>query len=501
MKPNSFITTINTTLMAVRSFFSNTAFELLDILRSQKILMLIMLIAAWLRLWQLDHNAIFFGDAGRDFLAAQEMVQTGQIPLKGIATSVPVFHQGPLMVWMLGFAFLIGNNNPIWVFSLFAALCVLTVVLVFWGVEKFTKNSTAALLATLMIATSPLAVAHSRMAYHITLIPLLTLMYLFALIQIVEKKKFSVFWAGLCWGLLFQLELSLLPLLLVLPYALVRSKQFQLKHFFILTAGGVIGVLPFFAQAPIVFQKILNKLHGDNSIFVEFQQMIDYLPLTGQHFSHYFTRFFSIDQHTIAIAMGLVSVIAFVNILRQYKKLPIFIELAAISFLILTLGYVFRGQPSEAYMPPYFIFLPVLVAYGLTTLSSFFTRLIVGLIVLLALYNTVQIPQHNFLVTPTLSQFHYGIGFGEQVQVMKKVIELSGNSPYVLSSTAPENRFHSYLDNVRYVGTYLGKKEESTSNTHSQTFFIEPKNTTLLGYPNADIYEYPSVYLISIPEL
>ena len=115
----------------------------------------------------------FIGDQGKDYLTARDMVLTNQPALVGIASSVPWLYQGPFFIWLLALVFKLTGFNPIHPAILTAVLGVLTVYLVY----KFSHSR----LAALIMAASPLAVVHSRLAYHISPIPLFSILYLFAL--------------------------------------------------------------------------------------------------------------------------------------------------------------------------------------------------------------------------------------------------------------------------------------------------------------------------------
>ena len=69
-------------------------------LKKNSWMILIVMLASWLRITQIDTQAILFGDAGRDLLVARQAVENNSLPLLGIPSSIPRFHQGPLTIWM-----------------------------------------------------------------------------------------------------------------------------------------------------------------------------------------------------------------------------------------------------------------------------------------------------------------------------------------------------------------------------------------------------------------
>lgn len=161
---------------------------------------LILALALTLRLIYLPQNMIFNHFLGEDYLAARDMVLTGNWPLLGITTTLPWLRQGPYFVWLIALAFKLGNFHP-------AAPAALTVILGTLTVYLFYRYSRS-LIGTLFFATSPLAVMHSRLPYHISPIPFLTIIYL------IYLRRRSVFWTFFLAGMLLQFELSTLPVLL-----------------------------------------------------------------------------------------------------------------------------------------------------------------------------------------------------------------------------------------------------------------------------------------------
>src|SRR5688572_25820277 len=99
-----------------------------QLIRQNWMMIGVMVIATLLRTWQLDTKAILFGDAAHDLLKAAHSVQTGEVPLLGIASSVPRFKQGPLTVWLEMCIYLLAGHKLL-VYSLVFALISLVAVM------------------------------------------------------------------------------------------------------------------------------------------------------------------------------------------------------------------------------------------------------------------------------------------------------------------------------------------------------------------------------------
>src|SRR3990167_8267340 len=70
--------------------------------KSKLLLIGVILIGAYLRLYILPELMPFIGDQGWFYISARDMLLTGNIPLTGIASSHPWLHQGPFWTYILG---------------------------------------------------------------------------------------------------------------------------------------------------------------------------------------------------------------------------------------------------------------------------------------------------------------------------------------------------------------------------------------------------------------
>ncbi|MBI3366639.1 glycosyltransferase, partial [Candidatus Roizmanbacteria bacterium] len=96
------------------------------------LVLIILSVSAFLNLYKLDTLMMFFGDFGRDYLAARDMLLTGNIPLVGIPSSVVWLHQGPLSIYLISLALKIGNFHPVAPAILYGIIGVTSTLLVYW---------------------------------------------------------------------------------------------------------------------------------------------------------------------------------------------------------------------------------------------------------------------------------------------------------------------------------------------------------------------------------
>ncbi len=471
----------------------------LAFLQKHWLLILIIATATFLRVWQLNTHAIFFGDAARDLLVAEESVKTGTLPLLGIPSSVPRFRQGPLTIWMEMIVYLFAGHNLLAQSYFFAFLSVVALIALYELLTIY-ANRTTAVLAVILFSFSPLAIAHARMPYHTNPIPLFLLFFLFALMHLWQGKKWGVFWSILTFCLAFQFELALAPLILLIPFVIWRTeKKSSLKalrkNWLQLSIGAVIGLAP-----QLIHDLTHNFEHlGGFAVWVVYR-MVSFAGYKQQHtfslsrFGNTITLFWSYwmkiwsTQNVVLSALCLTVLLGALMFLfmqfRQKKKIEPIIQISTISFLILTIAYFVHGSPSEAYFPPYFILLPILMGYGLSTLwqqKKVLMKVFVVTFFLLYIGRNIQgILQHNFFVS-TSEPFNYGYSVIEQKHILQFIKSSSdGYDGYSLLTTREEGKFPSYFANLRWLGVEYGLKEDPE---FGKQFFIEGKDSPLTNYP------------------
>jgi 4-amino-4-deoxy-L-arabinose transferase-like glycosyltransferase len=483
---------------------NSSLFPSFTVIKSHWQIVVIIMIATLLRTWQLDSKAILFGDAAHDLLVAVESVKQGQVPLLGIASSVPRFKQGPLTVWLEMTLSLVAGDHLL-VYSLVFAVISLAAVVGVYEYGAIYLDKKTALVSALLVATSPLAVAHGRVVYHITPIPLMMVLYWFALQSLWQAKPRSLFWAVLAWCGLFQFELALLPAVLAIPYVWWRTKQ-KFNRSWVLQIGSalILGLLPQilfdlthrFAQlggfGVWVGYRLVSAtgLIGDQALSPgKFGQTLSLLWL-------YLGRIVSTDQVWLKGIVLVVLTWVLVKLIRQWRKktLPPAIEIVVVVTGLLIGSFMIHASPSEAYFPPFIVCLPLILAYGLTHLQKFQKTALMGLVIL-AVFNSYQIIRHNFFVSNTQA-FSYGLAVADQREVVM-VVNRASQGAFKLATTQPGGVFPSYFDNLRW----LAREQDLTETDDGQLFYIESKTSELSSYPGMKKHSLPLVDIYQIPSL
>lgn len=464
--------------------------------RQHWLIVVVIALATWLRVFDLQTKAIFFGDAGRDLLVASQSITDRQLPLLGIPSSVPRFRQGPLTIWLEMLLF-IGAGYQLLPYSLVFALLSIMAVIGLYELTTVYLSRKQGIVAAALLAASPLAVAHGRMVYHITPIPLMLLIFFWSLLRLWHHKPYSWFWASFSWCLLFQFELAVLPLVLLIPYCLWRQRQPLTKTGVAqLAAGFLIGLLPQivydlthqFAQLGGFVVWVAYRIASAVSIVGEHAVGPSSLSTTLHQFTVYGTRIVSVDQPLVAVLAIFVLALSawFSWRLWRQRRLPVLMELAWIGTGLLVAAFSIHSSPSEAYFPVFLILVPLLISYGLCQLTQPWQRLsFVGVAAWCGLM-VVSINQHQWFLGSQTS-FSYGPSVAEQRQVVEAARHLS-HDDFQFTTMQSAGAFPSYFDNLRWLSLEVGVRE----NPNGSLIFVEPKDSVLTNYPTATKVTFPT---------
>lgn len=485
-----------------RTTLSNTS-KFLALARTHWLMVVIVLVATWVRVWQLDTHAIFFGDAASDLLVAIESVAQRQLPLLGIPSSVPRFRQGPVTIWLeMMFVPLFGHQ--LLGYSLVFALLSLGALLALYEVVITQVSKKAAWLASALFAFSPLAIAHARMVYHITPLPLATVAFLWSLVRLWQKRPWALFWAAFAFGLMFQFELAVFPLIFMLPYIWWRTRR---RVTITAVSEGVGGLA--LSLAPQIIYDLTHQFQqlGGFGVWVGYRLgsfvIGDHAPSLNK-FTTFATSLATyggrIGAVNFYLGLGFLALTAFaVGWLTRYARrhsLPPLIEVTLVSFYLLFIGYFIHGSPSEAYYPPFLILVPILLAFVLNQWSESLPsgrHLVAAGVSAWAVITLLSVIKANFFVS-TPHSFNYGPSVGEQ-RTMVHLIKSHEIATFHLRTTEEGGAFDNYFDNFRF---WCHSYELSESKTAETVYFVEPKNSALTTYPNFIKYSFASVDLYRV---
>lgn len=221
------------------------------------ILLVILTIGAFLRLYKIDQYMTFLGDEGRDAIIVRRIFTELHPPLIGPGTSVGNMYLGPLYYYMMAPALLIANFSPVGPAVMIALLGVITTAFI-WLVGKEWFGRTAGLVAAGLYAIAPAIIIYSRSSWNPNIMPFFALLSVYSVWKIWKYKKFGwLIILGISYAFVLQshyLGLLLIPTILIflaLTFKDLGSKKIFLQKAlfgFLIFAGLMSPLLIFDAR-------------------------------------------------------------------------------------------------------------------------------------------------------------------------------------------------------------------------------------------------------------
>jgi 4-amino-4-deoxy-L-arabinose transferase-like glycosyltransferase len=143
-------------------------------------LVVILLIAAFLRLWRIPEYMTFLGDEGRDVLVVRDMLLGRKYTLIGPGTSIGNMYLGPWYYYMLLVPLWIANFSPLGPAVFVCILGLLTVALLWW-VGRIWIGRWESLAISFLYAISPVVITYSRSSWNPNIMPFFALLTIYSL--------------------------------------------------------------------------------------------------------------------------------------------------------------------------------------------------------------------------------------------------------------------------------------------------------------------------------
>ncbi len=305
-------------------------------------IILILFLAAFLRLYRIQDYMTFLGDEGRDVLVVYNILH-GKLTLLGPTASVGGFFLGPIYYYFMTPFLFVFNYNPVGPAVMVALLGIATV----WLVYRFSKemfNSRVGLISALLYSISPVVIAYSRSSWNPNIFPFFSLLTFYVIYKALLKNNINLFILG---GVLLGISMQLHYLALFLGFTIAvyilstfiirylfnsqRDISVLIKTYLSISFGFIIGLSPFLAfevrhgypNTISIFNFIFHS--GDTGVGVRFFDNI--LNVFFRLFGRLVTNFPPLEQ--IAINQNL----------STYSWYYLSLFLGVISFLVLIFQY------------------------------------------------------------------------------------------------------------------------------------------------------------------
>ncbi len=435
-------------------------------------LLFIIGLAAFLRFDRITTLMPLIGDQGRDFLAAVEAWETGQLPLLGIRSSIPRFQQGPLYIWLLTAVFGLFGPEAEWAGIMSALIGLLAVIGTYFLAQEQLSKKTA-LLAALILAASPLVVVQSRLAFMTNPIPLFSVLFLWVLQKKADSVK-TFGWIALSWALLFQFELAAAPLLLLLIFYWIKyyyadkgKRMLSLRWAFTGLAVGLAPQIIFdvtnnFKQLGMFLLWIGYRLISFVGFDAEHQFSISKLATYWSSLHNYLGKYWVWQSDWgiyASLAIILFGTFKYIRTFENYKKVTL-IGWSLLWLWVQLTAYLIHGSPSEAYFPGLFVPLAIVTGWIFMSLPRRLTGLAVVVILAWSIHSTTAL-FHNDYYVATEKNWNkdwqtYGLPLAYQKEIVSVIHDHIGNQPVTYKSLGVGSQFSSYMDGYTFLSLSQG---------------------------------------------
>jgi len=135
----------------------------------------IILVGAFLRLYRIGDYTTFLGDEGRDALVMRDIVTGRHFPLIGPGTSVGNMYLGPWYYYLIAPSLALSNLSPVGP-SVMVAFIGLATIFLLWWVGRQWYGRSASLMVAALFATSPAVIFYSRSSWNPNVMPFFALL-------------------------------------------------------------------------------------------------------------------------------------------------------------------------------------------------------------------------------------------------------------------------------------------------------------------------------------
>ena len=230
-------------------------------------LLVVIILASFLRFWKITQLHFFTYDQARDDLIVKRILVDRQLRLLGPQTSMRGVYLPPFYYYTLVPVLFFSRLNPVGADVYTALIGVLTVGLI-WLISRQFFGRAPALMIAALYATSPLIVELSRRAWNPNTQPFFVLLFIFFLYQLFnsEGKEIWLILASLVLGYAINLHYGSLCLLPCWFFAFFWSWIKSKKKWLVFLAG----IALFFFVVPLIVFDCRHQLMLTKNIYAHF---------------------------------------------------------------------------------------------------------------------------------------------------------------------------------------------------------------------------------------
>lgn len=455
------------------------------------VLILILAVASFYRLYRIMDYMTFLGDEGRDVLVVYKILH-GNLTLLGPTASVGGFFLGPVYYYFMAPFLWLFNYNPVGPAVMVAIFGIATVWLIYKVGREFFGFSVG-LIASGLYAISPLVVTYSRSSWNPNLMPFFSLLTLYIIYKALKINNFKLFiLSGFLFGITMQLHyLTLFLGIIIVTYILLYQCTFSknnifpklIKQYFYIFLGFIVGWSPFiafeirhgFTNIISIFNFVLKSKDiggsGDfwgtinNVFFRVFGRLVTNFPAPEKISS--WTNLNINYWYYGTLALGIISVgFLFYKCFKEYKLHSSDSSKFSLILLWLIFGLGLFGFYKKSIYDYYFGFMFPLPFFIVGLFLKNLWRKNIGKII--CIFIIIILVWVNSLTLPYKASANGQLNQAKEISEF--VINKTGGKPFNFALITRGNSDHAY----RYFFTVWQKEPTIIQNT-----IIDPKRKTV----------------------
>jgi 4-amino-4-deoxy-L-arabinose transferase-like glycosyltransferase len=302
-------------------------------LKKYWLLVVILIIASFLRLYKISDYMEFLGDQGRDVVIIKDFLKNGNLFFIGPQTSIGNMYLGPFFYYLIAPSLFLSNYSPVGPAIFIALINIATIALVFFITKKW-FNQKAAYIAAFLYAISPVTIKYSNFIWNPNVIPFFSLLFVYFFFESLKSKRYHYFiYASLSFVMVLNshyLGLALLPFIGLFWFfnliKFIRSKSIQLKPFLINTSLAVLVFL--ISLTPQILFDIKHNGQNIKSLITFFAyrettvniKAYKAIPELPSLFNQINTRLLAGKNETTGLIISIVFVIGLSILILKSKK-------------------------------------------------------------------------------------------------------------------------------------------------------------------------------------
>lgn len=442
--------------------------------------LLILILAAFLRLYNLPEVAIFTFDEEHQTTMAKTIVNNFHLIWIGVSASNLEFYLGPFWVYFTAFWLWLSNGDPLITNYVAVFIGIVTTFAVYYVATKI-FSFRVGIIASFLYATLPLFIFFDQKYLTPTLVPLLSLLLFYSLYRTFDSDSWWIIFTFL-FGLVFHTHLSIFPygllagVLFIKQLKIIKKKVIILSIVVFLTMISPLLIFDYFHNfsnitAPLRIKELTASSNSADlssrfSYFLESLGRIWYLKpglanadeipfACGTIFKDTFPNYdFESIRTRPFFGFSLLSLAVLVWFLVRPKTWEdLSSRMLALSIIAIAGAFLFfHGGPFEYYLLGLFPFVLIIFGYLITNLPKkiFMVSLVfVGL---------VSISGIN-----TILNINKSYGLQVKKELITQVMSVIKNEPFELQNNGV---CHQY-DGWRYLFTVYGRRPEKSNTDQS----------------------------------